>query len=684
MDINPSLQICGWNVNGIFITNGTWYWNFDSEIRMGILWMGIRFDTWSINSIVVLFYPKQLYANALHHNPPPVSRKKTMSIADILDHQAKMQAKQKSIPMISSNEKAPPSASVAENPATPVSTPAMSIPFPGQSIIMKTDSGVPLFFTLPQMLPGSTPVVTTMSNTIKTEENLAGGAYSTAPYTLDSNMATVVHVGQPLQVMQMPTTSSAVHDTAVSSSMLCLPNISAMELLATTASTTNTSVSYPYAYNIPHSVPTSLTSVVNSVVTATPQSPNQGSCLAGSVDTGRPSVIQHTQQVQAQPSDQTYRNAIQPSDLILRNLSHEKEAAAAASSHGAKSSTVVGQKLSDLPKDAVVITPRMVSPYMAYIPMPMMASGEGMKPDLSKDPGSKRKRTESGKENLSRPLSPHRFSVDRTGKVTSLPFAHPVFPPPVPVQEEPCDLSMPKRRRSEDDPAGLRMEAGLHAKHRSTARKHGESSRERTRKHEEPGTTHQPSNHRDDAVTSSASLLSLHKVKMTPNPRGSIMQGVINPSALSPSSAKLSEHRDTPSRQSTSSNEAAPSPHPPPFPYFPHPGMQGVPMDKQPKNQFVFPEFNPHHLSAMMGYPPRLFHPQFMPGHLLARPDLIPTSLPPGMQLTPGQLMRGEMFFPPHLPFPMRPRFLSSPPLMRDSQQPYTHQSWGLLVETTS
>ncbi len=105
----------------------------------------------------------------------------------------------------------------------------------------------------------------------------------------------------------------------------------------------------------------------------------------------------------------------------------------------------------------------MVSPYMTYIPMPSMSCGEGSKTDASKDQVNKRKRTESGKENLSRPLSPHGFSVDRTGKVTSLPFAHPVFPTPVPVQEEPCDLSMPKRRRSPEDPMGFRIEAGPHA-----------------------------------------------------------------------------------------------------------------------------------------------------------------------------------------------------------------------------
>ncbi|XP_071793577.1 uncharacterized protein [Asterias amurensis] len=609
-------------------------------------------------------------------NPPPVSRKKTRSIADILDHQAKMQAKQQANhPITTAAEQTVPSTSSSTHGNLAPSSSAMSVPYTGQSIYVNTDSGMPLFLTLPQMLPGNNQVVTTMPNPVKTEAEVAKGAQSVGPYPLNSNMATVVHVGQPLQVMQMPTMSSSssqVKCPDISTSIQCLPR---MESLASTASMANTSAAYSYAYNmdIPQSIPTSMTAGMQPVMTTAPQSPCS-SVTGMDSSSGRPSVIQHTQQVQPQTSSQAsppFRNAIQPSDLILRNLSHEKGTSVATSSSA--HSTVVGQKLSDLPKDAVVVTPRMVSPYMAYIPMPSsMSCGEGSKTDASKDQLNKRKRTESGKENLSRPLSPHGFSVDRTGKVTSLPFAHPVFPPPVPVQEEPCDLSMPKRRRSPVDPIGFRIEAGPHVKHRSSSKRHGESSKERTRKHEEPGSKYHLLNHMEEAFPS---LASLPKVKMTPNPRGSIMQGVINPSTLSPSS-KPSDHRDSPSRQSTSSNETAPSPHPPPFPYFPHPGMQGVPSDKQPKNHFVFPEFNPHHLSQMMGYPPRLFHPSFMQGPLLTRPELLPTSLPPSMQLTPEQMMRREMFFPPHLPFPMRPSFLSSQPLnMRDGQQPYMHQS---------
>ncbi len=209
------------------------------------------------------------------------------------------------------------------------------------------------------MLPGNTPVVSTLPNPVKTEAEVAKGAQSTAPFTLNSNMATVVHVGQPLQVMQMPMMpSSQVKSSAVSTSVQYLPMI---ESLVSTASMANTNATYTYAYNmdIPHSVPTSMTAGVLPDMTTAPQSPS--SSVSGmDSSSARPSVIQHTQQVQPQASNQAsppFRNAIQPSDLILRNLSHDKATSVATSSSSVHS-MVVGQKLSDLPKDAVVVTPR--------------------------------------------------------------------------------------------------------------------------------------------------------------------------------------------------------------------------------------------------------------------------------------------------------------------------------------
>ncbi|XP_022097682.1 AT-rich interactive domain-containing protein 5B-like [Acanthaster planci] len=644
----------------------------------------------------------QLYANSLQLNSPPVARKKTMSIADILNQKAKMQAKQKATQAANIEKTAPssventplPAVSSAGNPVLPVlSTSAM--PFPAQPIMVKTEEGVPvgpLIFTLPQMLPpGATPALSSApGGSVKIEDTAGstGLTSTTAPsLTLGSNMATVLHVGQPLQVMQMPTPSSTLRDSAALESSQSSASTSTTDSVLLTTSANSAYLSCPSDVGIVSCAPTSLTAVVNPI-RATSELPGAGCTLTSSkvATSARPSVIQHTQHVQAQASEQgmtsmPYRNAVQPSDLILRNLSLGKAAAAATAT---TSAPVIGQKRSDLPKDAVVVTPRFVNPFMAYIPMPVMVGGSKAEPkseepraETSKESGCKRRRTESGKENISgRPLSPHGFSVDRTGKVTPL-LAHSTFPGPVPFQDEPCDLSMPKRKREEDEAPMLQGETGAYTSRHKTSRKPKEFVKDRTRWQEETGAKRQ----REDAAVSS-SVSSLHKVKMTPNPRGSIMQGVINPSALSPSSysSKSSEHRDAPSRHNTNSNETATSPHPPPpppaFPYLPHPSVQGTATaDKPPKSQFVFPELGPH-LPAVMGYPPRFFPPQLMPGPLLARPDLLPTSLPPGMQLNPEQLMRRDMFFPPHFPFQMRPPFLSSSsPLVRDSQQSYMNQS---------
>ncbi|XP_072025892.1 uncharacterized protein [Amphiura filiformis] len=137
----------------------------------------------------------------------------------------------------------------------------------------------------------------------------------------------------------------------------------------------------------PHSKTINSKAINNINATIRPQT----SPIPGSTITSRPSVIQHTQHARTPPY--MHGNAVHPSDLILRNLSPRK----------AQADKPEGKNHQNGP-DPIIVTP--VNPYLPRFPgmPPMMMPGQlpFPHPALHEQPpmNAKRRRTESGKENL--------------------------------------------------------------------------------------------------------------------------------------------------------------------------------------------------------------------------------------------------------------------------------------------
>ena len=348
--------------------------------------------------------------------------------------------------------------------------------------------------------------------------------------------------------------------------------------------------------------------------------------------------------------------------------------------------------------DPIIVTP--VNPYLPRFPagMPhMMMPGQipFPHPAMHEQPpmNAKRRRTESGKENL-----------DEKSPSTSLPqmpFYHPVsvsmpvprlVPPPpfqsLPEQDEPCDLSMPKKRKHEGhseerlvikerkhDNSHLPHLRSVHgSKHKSIGDYPPELLNHRTQRMDERHHSLHHSRVPTAPLPPAGEYPKLHSpVKMTPRPRGSITQGVINP----PMNSIAKAHRET-SLSSPLSNSHVKREVPS---HIPHTSsISSLPSDHQGKGQMLLPEFpNPHLLAAAAasGFPPRFPLP-LVPPHLLSPSQLL-AGLPPHLQLNHEELLRrgAGTFVVPQLRFPppgLVGGGLSPSPVKKEGQHVFAFQ----------
>lgn len=433
----------------------------------------------------------------------------------------------------------------------------------------------------------------------------------------------------------------------------------------------------------------------------------------------RPSVIQHTHPKKVKlesdvPSgliNSPLASAVQPNDLILRNMT--KEQFAAEHEHYKK-------VVAEMP-GLLGAGPRFLSPYhMTFLPQspllyrpPVELNNQAVMsiaPTQVTNKLSQYEFDDSKSKSLlpePSPVKPHASvappirsssSASSSSSSSSASSSRSVKYEPVPEQEEPCDLSMPKKLKRyydnvlEDEIYGKRRpsvisNANVHSAsnvirnspvHRlrtsdKKVRKHSSSPLSNSREHHAMLSSSSPlhSTHSAPLMASSSLLGMAPKVKMTPNPRGSITQGIIDPAtnqthpsllhklpAVDPSKAPTPK---------TLAQELIPQHFPMDFP-----AALSLPMAVDSMGKPLQPLTDLSHLSRfpMLPYYPMLPRPTFLPA---GSPFL--QGLVPGIPTSQAESMLQQgLFFRP--PFPFAPSVpYSTAQLPRDSTQASLYRS---------
>ncbi|XP_071827980.1 uncharacterized protein [Apostichopus japonicus] len=342
----------------------------------------------------------------------------------------------------------------------------------------------------------------------------------------------------------------------------------------------------------------------------------------------RPSVIQHTQQSQENLPGKgdrrsPYHQAVQPSDLILRKLAQEMQ----NNSESIKAAkTASDLQLNKFPRPFVF--PSGVPFIRPFVPYHMMMRANmplmSFQHDLPAAQGSGSVRYPSGS-------SPDKVTHSKPKKAHQVPVIQPssLIASGAAEQDEPCDLSLPKKRKPE-----IKKEFQHFNKHEISAmasmdaQLNGFNKPRPLPSHmvEQHNINMQPSQAAIRRVKSSVRIPSTRpgeehlrtrevhspakRVKMTPQPRGSITQGVIN--SERPSSSR--EPKVKRERSSTPDTSGSPD-------------MKGM-------YPFMYPGF----MATTRGITPF----PFMPG--LFRPGF------PAMVQTPTGFFPQTPLLPPHSP----------------------------------
>ena len=569
-------------------------------------------------------------------------------------------------------------------PTSHVGITPISVSMEGQG----SSSMAPVILTIPS-LPGVMPSVYT--------NNQATTASSVAAMTSGVVKPLFLPVNRPGGVITRAPDPTMPITSIVSSSVTLATQSTASQFLQPVASPVKMS-----AASMAHSMLTSTSSHFGPI--------------PGSVIASRPSVIRHTQHAKTQPLGRA--DAIPPSDLILRNMSSSPRKTPTSNGKWQTEKTDHPVVSTSTGRDPIIVTPHF-NPYLPGLPrfpgIPgMMLPGQlppFTTPVVPPPPpqasfradqptNTKRRRTESGKENLDgkptdltnmSPMPPPFFPVSVPMPIPRL--VHPFQS--LPEQDEPCDLSMPKKRkhnigdvdrdrqaikeRKQSDSPHLRTLHGTNLSGRIVSDFPSEVSNHRTHHVVNDGRLYYTSshgkvtvpaeNHYQKPPTTSAehyqNLLNSGHVKMTPLPRGSITQGVINPPTHQVARSSHAHHNKDSNAHSTkhqhphthtkptttSSYEGGHTPNIPhttsSIPSFHHP-------DHHQPSKFtptMIPDFsNPHLLAAAAANGFRPPFPFVHPPHLL-HPQLL-ANLPPHLAANREELLRYGGFLMPPMGFP--------------------------------
>lgn len=380
----------------------------------------------------------------------------------------------------------------------------------------------------------------------------------------------------------------------------------------------------------------------------------------------RPSVIQHTQQSHevippaippAKADSKSYRQAVHPSDLILRNLSQDKPA---------KSSAAAAADIQEMNKFSnkfgmPVVFPSGVPFFRPLVPYPMMRGSIPLMPFHSELPGQ-------GTASASiRHPPPDKATNSKLKRAHQVPVIQPSSivnsNPGTAEQDEPCDLSLPKKRKQVKEelqqtkseiPANVvnsprngfsRTAATIqqHMIERNVDMPHRISSLRNS--------LHSTSSVPDEESIRREVHSPANRVKMTPQPRGSITQGIINserPTSSRESKVKREKSRTPDVSGSPDLKSMYPFMYPgfmargmPPFPFMPGLFRAGFPpMVQTPTGFFPQTPLLPPHspllastvpTSLAMGQDTMLPRGVIVPSPLAFAPPIYRTSVPPAV-----------------------------------------------------
>ncbi|XP_072177480.1 uncharacterized protein [Diadema setosum] len=427
----------------------------------------------------------------------------------------------------------------------------------------------------------------------------------------------------------------------------------------------------------------------------------------------RPSVIQHTHHSKGNnerevlPSKLTgsqlaYMSGMQPSDLVVKNMVKE---------HKPSEHELHKKDVEEIP-DLLGPGPRFLTPYMTFLhhtpflfrpsldPSVQLSASKAAVTTGSKISQESMEDMKSKSALLETATVKPPLSLSQQTRGSSPSVSHSMKCGPVPVQEEPCDLSMPKKRRwnagdDGDEPSEKQRDSVINKANvlsssstirnspvhrlRTSDKKFLKHSSSYSHSHDYPGKHPTPSSASFSCPTLSSSyhaspsqqsVASSSKVKMTPNPRGSITQGIINPTknqAYSLQTNKDSlETLSTPSAKTPNPDLASPR-------HVMESSSLGLPVavDSSGKPLPPLTDFNPlTRYPHIFPYVPFLPRPPFLtPGA-----HFIPAALPRTILSSQAEMLQRNILCRPPFPYPPTVPY-SSPQLTRDSQQTSLYQS---------
>ncbi|XP_071946798.1 uncharacterized protein [Antedon mediterranea] len=308
--------------------------------------------------------------------------------------------------------------------------------------------------------------------------------------------------------------------------------------------------------------------------------------------TSRASVIQHTHKKE-ELSDKP--GMVQQCDLILR----QKATSQIKVENESKDCPSKPQVVSSSPEDTIIITPRLISPMLYMHPQMMLTPNQQIA--LMQNNCTQMLQSQYNHPQFRMDTDKHTAHV-RNGSVANHVYS-------VPEQDEPCDLSLPKKRKtSETNVKLVRSTNNVH--HPSNNRRNESSVRSKHSKHAD------------------RHFHKTHKYKMTPDSRGSITQGVID----SRKRPTLPNSQISPLKGAQAESSRFTMPQVPTLTFNPLTGL----VEGTQNNNLVFPDIKSPLLATPM--------PRFISGPLM-NPQLLQARHDP--TATFPDYLRQRMFLPP-------------------------------------
>ncbi|XP_033102973.1 AT-rich interactive domain-containing protein 5B-like [Anneissia japonica] len=323
--------------------------------------------------------------------------------------------------------------------------------------------------------------------------------------------------------------------------------------------------------------------------------------------TSRASVIQHTHGSEGDLITNK-PGMVQPCDLILRQKTDTQRKVEKESKEVTDSTKVQATA----PEDTIIITPRLVQPFFSNLGFPQMMLSNQFAlmrnnfPQLLQAPYMK-----PPQFNHRVDTSKKRQTHTQNGTVSNSMYS-------TPEQEEPCDLSLPKKRKVSHNADTKFLKSTNHLSHHAMG-------------HRESGNRSKHGKSSDRYFHKNASHLS--KVKMTPDTRGSITQGVID----SKKKLAVPNSQVSPLKGSKAESSRFTLPQVPGITFNPIPGI----LEGAQKNQLVFQDIKPPLLTAAC---PTILSPRFISAPLLS-PQLL--QVPREQAAAIPFDIRQRMFLPP-------------------------------------